>query len=1113
MSSTTTPGGGDAPEKEAGDLDIEANRGRPGRITFDPPQPGHKHGQGHADKPQGPSHGRRLSRSLSRRRSLSRHSSIHRAPASPYSGVQTEFRTLSIHVSESRQRDDDPVKAKDAVPTENDSDYFATLPWHTLSSSQVLQRLNVSPKEGLSPSVALTRLRRDGPNTLPAARTNYLAKLLSYVFGGFCSVLWVGVVIFFLCWRPLSDPPSATNLALAILVLIVIALQASFSAFQDWSTSRTIKSILDLLPAETLVVRDGEVCGVPASELVAGDVVHLKIGSRVPADLRLLSHSADMRFGREVLTGEADDVEAAVEATDESFLESRNIALMGTAVVNGSGVGVVVLTGARSAMGRVAVAASATGDTPTLIQREIWRFVRIIVCLTVCLALLILLTWVGWLRVQHFAYMNVVAMLNNVMGCVVAFIPEGMPVAVALTLMVVAGRMKAVNILPKGLATVETLGCVNVLCSDKTGTLTQGKMTVASVATADRLFASPDDWRREAGEGGSGALLRAALLCNDASFEPTSLGRPIAERGVQGNATDAAVLRFAAERDSREVERSDAVRKVTPRVHEIPFNSKNKWMLSMTRLAGDESRYRVIVKGAPDVLLPACSHFWSAASDSVQPLDAGARQSFESIQDKLSRNAERVLVLCEKEMAVRSPPGTNAFSDEVAGAAIADLVVVGILGIVDPPRPEAKDTVEACRRAGVRFFMVTGDYSLTAAAVARNIGIFTGPADEELHGLDAICGGDKAQPSAPITTSSKSSLLLEGNAIARLVEPDWNLVTQYEEIVFARTTPEQKLRIVNEFRARGYVVAVTGDGVNDAPALRAADVGVAIAAGSDVALDAADLVLLDSKISSIVDAIRLGRLVFQNLQKVIAYLLSAGSWSEIWPVLMNVFFGVPLPLSAFLMIIICVFTDLFLSLSLIMEKEEFDLLSIPPRDHRKNHLITARIYIQAYLFMGFMETVTAHAMFFLYMWKHAGMPTRELFLLFEGYTDGFHGYTAAELAHFNATGQCVYFVTLVLLQWGNILAVRSRRLSIVQSDPFTAKRRNPWLLLSMAISLVIAVFVTEVPAIQNLFGTASVPLEFWFIPLPLALAVLCMDEMRKLLVRLFPGGPVAGIAW
>ncbi|KAK5995377.1 Sodium/potassium-transporting ATPase subunit alpha-2 [Cladobotryum mycophilum] len=1055
------------------------------------------------------------SRSRSRRRSLSRGSTTSRRdlPTSPYSGVQIEYRTLSIHVSESRNIEPDNLKDVKAVKRD-DQDYFANLTFHELGVDQLCQQLNVSKDSGLSESAAAIRLQRDGRNTLPKPKTNHWKQILMYIFGGFCSVLWVGVVIFFICWRPLSNPPSATNLALAILVIIVILLQASFSAFQDWSTSRTMKSITDLLPSEALVLRDGNLIKMRATELVSGDVVQLQIGNKVPADMRLISHSGDIRFDRSILTGESDEVEGAIDHTDNNFLESRNIAMMGTLVVNGSGVGVVVLTGSRSVMGRIAKATAGAEERPTLIQQEISRFVRIIVALTVVLALLILLTWVGWLRVKHFAFMNVVAMLNDVMGCVVAFIPEGMPVGVALTLMMVARRMKASNVLPKGLSTVETLGCVNVICSDKTGTLTQNQMHVGSVAfldepvDLDHFYQSLDG---EMPETGIKKLHQAATLCNDATFDPATIHLPVATRQVQGNATDAAVLRFAAGS-----KKGDEKTDVYPRIFQIPFNSKNKWMLTMHRISEDSmgaGDYQVFVKGAPDVLLPACTAYWSRKSNSVMPLDAAAKATFKAYQDKLSKNAERVIVLCMKNMIVQDIPGTNAFSDNVTARATQDLTIVGILGITDPARPETFATVSECRRAGARFFMVTGDYGLTAAAIARNVGIFTGDRDPDtiatIHG-DMELSAEEMQKAR--LDGEHRSLLLEGQSLSSLSNEDWDIVCEYAEIVFARTTPEQKLRIVEEFRKRDNVVAVTGDGVNDAPALRAADVGVAVVTGSDVAIEAADLVLLD-RFDSIIDAIRLGRLVFQNLQKVIAYLLPAGSWSEIWPVILNVFFGVPLPLSSFLMIIICVFTDLFLSLSLIMEKEEFDLLSLPPRNHKKDHLINLKIYAQAYLLMGNAETICAHSMFFLYMWRHAGIPAKQLFFVFERYSDGFHGYTQAELNHFVAVGQCVYFVTLVILQWGNILSVRNRRLSIVQADPFTKKRRNPWLLLSILISLAIAIFVTEVPGIQNLFGTASVPIEFWLIPLPLALGLLCLDEVRKLLVRLFPNGPLAKIAW
>jgi sodium/potassium-transporting ATPase subunit alpha len=1066
---------------------------QPARITFEPSQ----HGD---EREYRQSHARRTSRHRSASRDSIRSVASRAQSISAQSGVQIQFRTLSMQISESQRRSEDKIDAR----KEDDKEYFSRLVFHKLEAEALCSQLNVFSKQGLSSSMADTRLKRDGRNMIPKARTNYLKKILRYVFGGFCSVLWIGVLVFFLCWKPLSDPPAISNMALAILVIIVILLQAAFSAFQDWSTQRVMNSILDLLPSEASVLRDGKLVRLPASELVAGDIVHITIGNKVPADLRIITHSGDVRFDRSILTGEPDEIEGTVDETDDNFLESRNIAFMGSMVTNGNAVGVVILTGPRSIMGRIAKATSGVKQEPTLIQNEITRFVMIIVGLTIALALIILLAWVAWLRIKHSGFMNVVAMLNDVMGCVVAFIPEGMPIGVAVTLLMIAKRMKAANILPKGLTTVETLGCVNVICSDKTGTLTENKMSVTTLAFVDKQLDSVDDAIKEFAKDNVPESLkefhRAALLCNDSMFDPLSLHLPKSDRPISGNATDGALFRFA------EILQDGAgVRAQFPRVHEIPFNSKNKWMLTMHQRGpgGSTTPYRTYIKGAPDVLLPACTKYMSSQTGQVNDLDLEAKTNLQSLQDRMSRNAERVIILCRGDLTVASPHGTNDFSEEVAESAIEDLTILAIVGITDPPRMETAATVAGCRRAGARVFMVTGDYSLTAAAIARSVGIFSG--SREPDGFGDLAGSDDK-------ASSLKCLLLDGNAISQLNEKAWNQVCQYEEIVFARTTPEQKLRIVTEFRERNNVVAVTGDGVNDAPALKAANVGIAIVTGSDVAIEAADLVLMD-KFDSIIDAIRLGRLVFENLQKVIAYLLPAGSCSEIWPVLLNVFLGVPLPLSSFLMIVICIFTDLFLSLSLVMEKEEFDLLSLPPRNHLRDHLINAKIYAQAYLFIGVMETICAHSMFFLYMWTASGIPVSSLFLAFESYTEGFYGYSQDELNHFNAVGQCVYFVTLVILQWGNILSVRNKRLSILQADPVRKQRRNPFLACGMLTSLVIAIFVTEVPFVHNIFGTASVPIRFWLYPLPLAFGILCADEARKAVVRSFPKGIVARIAW
>ncbi|KAH8655450.1 hypothetical protein BX600DRAFT_401577 [Xylariales sp. PMI_506] len=1117
-----------------------ASPAQPQHITFEDDE---KLGQGCGPGPGPRGRDAELAVPAGRSRSVSRASSrISRqvavrpeASARAALEVPIEYHTLSIQVSESRHASavdrrnggdgggGDPEagaesESASSIERKANFNYFAGLNYHELSPEQVLQQLDVNGQEGLSKSTAEARLERDGPNTLPQPTPNYVRKLLVYTFGGFCSVLWVGVVVFFICWKPLSDPPSLNSLATAILILIVIFLQAGFTAFQDWSTSRTMRSILDCIPSRAHVLRDGQEQFVRTETLVVGDLVHLKPGDKVPADLRLLYHSGDMRFDRAVLTGESQEIDGAVEVTDPNFLESQNIALMGTIVANGCGVGVVVLTGARSVMGRIVQAMSDVKAKHSLIQKEVWRFISIIIILTIFLALIIVIAWVAWLRRDHPEYMSLVTMLVITMGCVVAFIPEGLPIAISLTLMLIARRMKKVNVLPKTLGVVETLGCVTVVCSDKTGTLTENVMSVRSVALLDQRT-TPDEVRC-ADSKAMQMIIRASALCSEAVFDPTHFYLPTNERAVLGNATDAAVLRLCAQGDL-----VDVLRKASPKIYQIPFNSRSKWMLTVHYVRsppGNKSpgRFHVFVKGAPDVLLPACTSYWSSKTDKVEPLDDEMRAAYRAFHDEMSRSTERVIVLCERAWWPSHQYGTNAFSEEVRQGAVQDLTVVGIIGIIDPARRDAHDTVAAVRRSGARFFMVTGDYGLTAAAVARQVGIFTREAAP--HSIDNILRADASQPPPTRRRGHRRvytrppgvtrSLLLEGPQILNLSADEWDLVCDYEEIVFARTSPEQKLRIVTELQRRRNIVAVTGDGVNDAPAMYKADIGVAVATGSDVAIEAADLVLLQ-KFDSIIEGIKLGRLVFQNLQKVISYQLPAGSCAEIWPVLVNVFFGVPLPLSSFLMIIVCVFTDPLMSLSIIMEKAEFDMLSLEPRDIKRDHLITAKIYGQTYFFTGLMETCIAHAMFFLYLWKYAGMPIHQLFFLFEGYAAGFHGYTEDQLTDFNNTGQCVYFVTIVILQWGNALGVRTRRASFLQSNPATKDHFNPWLMASIIASLAIAIFVTEVPGLQSLFGTAHVPIEFWVIPIPLAVGVLVMDEVRKLLVRVFPNSFVAKVAW
>ncbi|BEI81001.1 hypothetical protein CcaverHIS002_0201610 [Cutaneotrichosporon cavernicola] len=999
--------------------------------------------------------------------------------------VVGEFRTLSIHVTDSLATPSAHAKNKAARE-------LSELDWHRVSVDDALQRLNVSPKSGLDAD-QVKRRQAAGFNEMTPPPRNLLRKWLSYVFGGFGSVLFIGGVLCFIAWRPLGDPnPAVANLALAVILFLVILIQTAFNAWQDWSTSRIMASITNMLPQEVTVIRDSLPTKVPARELVSGDI-----------------------FDRSVLTGESEPISSTTEMTDENILESKNIGLQGTLCVAGSGTGVVFQTGDATVFGRIAKLSSRGGPRQTTLEKEIFGFVLIIVGFALSIAIFVIILWAAWLNKQHKGFITPATLVISVVSVCVAFIPEGLPVSITISLKVVANALARRKVLCKTLMTVETLGSVSVLCSDKTGTLTSNCMAVTHAAVLDDEMTHIEARDKMGTDERVAQLATIAGLCNGAQFE--SEGR------VNGDATDSAILRFADSLRSVDATNSDWAE-----VYKAAFSSKTKFMLRLLRLSGSSSlstpapiskhdnwgkdSLMLTVKGAPDVLLKRCAYI--ATSSGVEALSATNLARLSAVQAKWSTQGQRVLLLAKRVIRSSDLGGYSLDSDDFANHMNAnlnqDLTVIGLVGLVDPPREDIPETVRILRGAGIRFFMVTGDFALTAVAIAEQCGIVTSSAHiQTIANLDRNLDLASIAPYDPDDADRATrSLVLSGPDLMEMNDSQWAQACAYAEIVFARTTPDQKLRIVREFQSRECIVGMTGDGVNDAPSLKAANVGIAMGSGSDVAIEAADLVLLDT-FSSMVTAVTYGRLVFDNLKKTILYLLPAGSFSELMPILLNVLIGVPQMLSSIQMIIICCLTDVLPAVSMCFEKPEAGLLTRRPRDTKKDKLVDWKLLLHAYGFLGVLErasqqcpwrsgtssaavTHSATSRWRLEVFQKMSIPSNS---------------TNKSTSHRAST-----FFTLVFMQFGNLLATRTRRLSFFQHPPW-GETANWYILPAMAFSLVFLFFLSYPPFFQSALLTRGVPVEYIFIPITFGIGLLFLDEARKFCVRKWPKGFLAKIAW
>ncbi|KAJ9662629.1 hypothetical protein H2198_001301 [Neophaeococcomyces mojaviensis] len=1065
---------------------------------------------------------------LRRTKSVSSMHSMHSARSGgrsvdPSIALPIQYRTLSYNIEDQQSKPNVKKDKKDEA-----ADEFAEIDWHILSEAEICKKLVTDTTFGLSDEQVAIAQAHYGKNIPTPPPSRLFQKLFWYFFGGFGSILLAGGILVFVSWKPLGNPPAVANLALAIVLIIVWVTQALFNAWQDFSSSRVMKSITGMLPEDCYVLRNGQQSTVSALDIVPGDVLFFKAGSKLPADIRFTETSSDAKFDRSILTGEAAPLAAVTESTDQNYLETRNVGFAGTHCTSGSGSGIVVSTGDCTIFGHIAKLTSreSTGRTP--LQKEIVRFVILIISLMVTMNIIVIGVWAGYIRSTHPGYMPVASLIVNIVSVAIAFVPEGLPIALTASLTITANIMRKNNILCKSLKTVETLGSVSVLLSDKTGTLTKNQMTVTNVLLGSTQF-TIDEAKRDYDNGKPNKTaieqLRIVAAVNNAGdFDPTTKDFPLAQRKIIADATDAAVLRF-----SETMAPVSAARSLWRKRFDLAFNSKNKFALrvvsandavavSSTLSKNEATNFNHItdllltIKGAPDILLPKCTYYVGEDGEQHE-LRSDIEANIEAVKDQWSLQGKRVLLLARKVLPISSltyDAADGEFEAEALRHASGSLTLIGLVGIVDPPRDEIPHVVSTLRRAGIRTMMVTGDFRLTAAAIARQCNIITVP-DEQIHDISALPRTLNTSINSKHSILPREAIVLSGSELVTLTEAQWEVLTSYQSIVFARTTPDQKLRIVREFKSRSNIVAMTGDGVNDAPSLKEADIGIAPASASDIALEAADMILLES-FSAILDAVLYGRAVFDNLRKLIAYLLPAGSFSEFWPVMTSVIFGLPQILSSFLMIIICCFTDCGAAIALAFEKPESDVLLRPPRNVKKDRLVDWKLMLQSFGFVGMIESTASFSMSFWYLQRN-GVPFSALWFSYGDYSS-IPNLTSDEITARLNTASSIYFVNLVVMQWFNLMALRTRRLSVFQHPPvFKKATQNLYLFPAIVFALVIIFIFCYIPDVQRVIASAEVPVEHWFFPMAFGVGLLCLDELRKMYVRKLPKAWLGRIAW
>ncbi|KAJ3416269.1 hypothetical protein HDV05_002559 [Chytridiales sp. JEL 0842] len=809
---------------------------------------------------------------------------------------------------------------------------FRSAEWHVLFRVEHMMSLDdmmakygvsVNPDKpsastGLSVAEAAKRLEENGPNMLtPPKRKHPFLKFLEILLGLFNLLLIVSGILSFIILA-IDYQANQQNTYLGSILIVIAFMNSAIEFFQAQKSQSILESFLNLIPAQCYVIRDGKQELISAKELVLGDLVFIRMGDKVPADIYLV-HCTDLKVDNSSLTGEADPQERSKKNSHESPLEATNLVFNGTLAVNGEGYGIVIRTGDNTVIGQIASLTANEQRRESPLSTEIEHFVKIIAAVAAVVAIvffIIALTAKG-LRIS--------SALNFAIGTFVSFVPEGLPATVTMLLTIAAKRMASRQVLVKDLQGVETLGAITLLATDKTGTLTRNQMTVTFVWSGLNLYhaqSAPNGVDNsvplDLNQPGPNEVIHISALCCRAKFDKTDV--PVAERQVIGDATEAGLIRCAAVK----LPGFDTIQDTYPKVYEIPFNSSNKWAMTIHKKKHSNGELMLYIKGAPERILKLCNTIFDGTG--VVPLTAEHLAKFDETYQFMASKGHRVLAFAALALPGDQYPADYEFKKDPINHPIKDFTFYGLVSLEDPPKHGVREAVGHCRAAGIKVMMVTGDHPLTAEAIGRKINLM-------LQDTKPLLAKKRGVPESEIDENEVRAIVIHGDTIDKLTEAEWNNIFSKEEIIFARTSPKHKLDIVKRAQGLGHIVGVTGDGVNDSPALKKADLGIAMnQSGSDVSKEAAAMILLDDNFASTVSGIEEGRLIFQNLKKSVQYTITH-TMPEVFANLSYVIVPLPLPLSTIQILVVDLGFELFMALTYAYDPSEnkAGLMKLLPR--------------------------------------------------------------------------------------------------------------------------------------------------------------------------------------